>query len=115
MANTEPARVVPLNLAQRQCGLRNTTLLWQVLPDKKYQGQIPALIKEMEETDPQMKGALYYLAGIERKKHALAFKQLYPEEQINLIDAMNRLRAAVSLFPNRMTYIDCDPVQNKTE
>ncbi|WP_240313756.1 DUF5347 family protein [Candidatus Fukatsuia symbiotica] len=69
----------------------------------------------MQKTDPQMKGALYYLAGIERKKHDLEFKQLYPEEQINIIDAINRLRATVSLLPDRVTYIDCDPLPNKTE
>lgn len=115
MANTEPARVVPLNLEQRQCSLKHIALLWGLFPDAKYKGVIPALITEMQETDPQMKGALYYLAGIEKKKHALAFKQLSPEEQMNIIDAITRLRAAVSLFPERVSYIDCDPLPNKNE
>lgn len=112
MANTEEARAVPLTLKERQHGLQHVAEIWSLLPNKKHQGVIPALISEMGETDPKMKGAIYYLAGIEKARHELEFKALLPQEQRNLVDALNRWRASTSLLPERITYIDCDPLPN---
>ncbi|MGH1499558.1 DUF5347 family protein [Yersinia proxima] len=110
MANTEKARAVPLTLKERQHGLQHTAEIWCLFPNKKHQGIIPALLKEMGETDPKMKGAIYYLADIPRARHGLAFKELLPQEQRNIVDALNRWRASASLLPQRITYIDCDPL-----
>lgn len=110
MANTEEARAVPLTLKERQHGLQHVAEIWSLLPSKKHQGVIPALINEMGETDPKMKGAIYYLADIPKARHGLEFKELLPQEQRNLVDALNRWRASTSLLPERITYIDCDPL-----
>ncbi|AJJ57090.1 hypothetical protein BZ17_3480 [Yersinia pseudotuberculosis IP 32953] len=110
MANTENTRAVTLSLKARQNGLKHAAQLWYLLRNKKHQGIIPALINEMGETDPKMKGAIYYLADIPRARHGLAFKELLPQEQVSVVDALNRWRASASLLPERVTYIDCDPL-----
>lgn len=110
MANTEQVRALPLTLEERQNGLKHTAEIWCLFPNPKHKGLIPALINEMGETDPKMKGAIYYLAGIERARHNNKFSDLRPDEQRNIVDALNRWRASASLLPERITYIDCDPI-----
>lgn len=110
MASTETARVVPLKAGQRTNGLQHIAELRRDIFKCDSTEEINRFFADMRDKhDPSYEGniralgAIFYLANIKAERHGLKFNELTSEEKTALINAMNKFRAAVSLFPKHLS------------
>jgi len=110
MAFTETARAVPLTPGQRADGLQHIAELRRHVFKCDSTAEINRFLADVrDESDPRNKGniralsAIFFLAGIKKERHGLDFNELTSEEKKALVDAMNKFRAVVSLFPKHLS------------
>ncbi|AJC66880.1 MULTISPECIES: DUF5347 family protein [Dickeya] len=109
MANTEPARAIPLSIAERTDGLNHIAMLRGKHFKTNSEKEMCRFIDDMRDKidddyhkNMRVLSAIFELADIDKERHHLKFNELTTDEKERLIKAMNKLRAVVSLFPKNL-------------
>jgi hypothetical protein len=109
MANTEPARAIPLSIAERTDGLNHIAMLRVKHFKTNSEKEMCRFIDDMRDKidddyhkNMRVLSAIFELADIDKERHHLKFNELTIDEKERLIKAMNKLRAVVSLFPKNL-------------
>ncbi|CAI1547852.1 DUF5347 family protein [Serratia marcescens] len=112
MAFTKTARTVPLTPSQRADGLQHIAELRRDVFKCDSTAEINRFLADVcNESEPRHKdnirtlSAILFLAGIKKERHGLSFSELTSEEKKVLVDAMNKFRAVVSLFPKHLSML----------
>ncbi|MDU6388627.1 MAG: DUF5347 family protein [Pantoea sp.] len=109
MAIEGDSMLVELTAGQRVSALNHVALIRAQLMGGNCEKDMARFFSEMRDVeDPNYQdnkralGAIFFLAGIGKDRHAVEFSELTTDERAALIRAMNHLKAVVSLFPKRM-------------
>ncbi|WP_275371870.1 DUF5347 family protein [Xenorhabdus bovienii] len=102
-------RAFPMSVEMRANGLNQ---LAQIRAQHLKSGheQLATFIDEMRDKrnehyadNIRMLGAMFYLANIPRERHKLELNQFTSEERINLIKAVNLIKAASAVLPEGLS------------
>lgn len=113
MAIEGEAVTVPLSAGQRVDGLNHLAQIRGQLLHCHCEKDLARFFADMRDktdrhvaTNMRVLTAILYLANIGRSRHDMAINQFTADEIRALIQAMNHLKAVVSLFPKRLTLPD---------
>ncbi|KGM27593.1 hypothetical protein KS18_14185 [Photorhabdus luminescens] len=111
MANTEPCRAVVLTLDEKIDGLNKTSEARNryFCDDKENNNKLDDFIETMRDrtnnrvrNNERVLHLIFHLAGFDKERYHVKFKELTIEERRSLILAINQLRAVASILPDKL-------------